>query len=114
MNASRRPKRVAIYARVSTANGQTTKNQERELQDVAKRHGWQVVEVYHDKGISGAKGRDQRPGLDKLLAAVARKEVDMVAAWSVDRLGCSLTDLLGVLQELHAKDVDLYLHRAGT
>jgi DNA invertase Pin-like site-specific DNA recombinase len=44
MNASRRPKRVAIYARVSTANGQTTKNQERELQDVAKRHDWQVVE----------------------------------------------------------------------
>ena len=113
MNASRRPKRVAIYARVSTANGQTTKNQERELQDVAKRHGWQVVEVYRDKGISGAKGRDQRPGLDKLLAAVARKEVDMVAAWSVDRLGRSLTDLLGVLQELHAKGVDLYLHQQG-
>ena len=113
MNASRRPKRVAIYARVSTANGQTTKNQERELQDVAKRHDWQVVEVYRDKGISGAKGRDQRPGLDKLLAAVARKEVDMVAAWSVDRLGRSLTDLLGVLQELHAKGVDLYLHQQG-
>jgi DNA invertase Pin-like site-specific DNA recombinase len=113
MNASRRPKRVAIYARVSTANGQTTKNQERELQDVAERHGWQVVEVYRDKGISGAKGRDERPGLDKLLAAVARKEVDMVAAWSVDRLGRSLTDLLGVLQELHAKGVDLYLHQQG-
>jgi DNA invertase Pin-like site-specific DNA recombinase len=113
MNASRRPKRVAIYARVSTANGQTTKNQERELQDVAKRHDWHVVEVYRDKGISGAKGRDQRPGLDKLLAAVARKEVDMVAAWSVDRLGRSLTDLLGVLQELHAKGVDLYLHQQG-
>ena len=113
MNASRRPKRVAIYARVSTANGQTTKNQERELQDVAKRHDWQVVEVYRDKGISGAKGRDQRPGLDKLLAAVACKEVDMVAAWSVDRLGRSLTDLLGVLQELHAKGVNLYLHQQG-
>ena len=80
---------------------------------MAKRHDWQVVEVYRDKGISGAKGRDQRPGLDKLLAAVARKGVDMVAAWSVDRLGRSLTDLLGVLQELHAKDVDLYLHQQG-
>ena len=113
MNASRRPKRVALYVRTSTANGQTTKNQERELQDVAKRHDWQVVEIYSDKGISGAKGRDQRPGLDKLLAAVARKEVDMVAAWSVDRLGRSLTDLLGVLQELHAKGVDLYLHQQG-
>ena len=61
MNASRRPKRVAIYARVSTANGQTTKNQERELQVVAKRHDWQVVEVYRDKGISGAKGAISAP-----------------------------------------------------
>ena len=113
MNASRRPKRVAFYVRTSTANGQTTRNQERELEAVTRRHGWKVVTVYRDKGISGAKGRDQRPGLDKLLAAVARKEVDMVAAWSVDRLGRSLTDLLGVLQELHAKGVDLYLHQQG-
>ena len=66
-----------------------------------------------DQGISGAKGRDKRPGLDRLMQAVARRDVDMVAAWSVDRLGRSLTDLLGVLQELHAKGVDLYLHQQG-
>ena len=106
-------KRTALYVRTSTANGQTTRNQESEFQAVAKRHGWTVVAVYSDQGISGAKGRDKRPGLDKLMQAVARKEFDMVAAWSVDRLGRSLIDLVGILQEFHAKRVDLYLHQQG-
>ena len=55
-----------------------------------------MVEVFEDTGISGAKGRDKRPGLDRLLKAVARRDVDMVAAWSVDRLGRSLIDLAGL------------------
>ena len=111
MNAKRN-KRAALYVRVSTDH-QSVRNQEIELQAVAERHGWQVVSVYRDQGISGAKGRDKRPGLDKLLQAVARKEFDMVAAWSVDRLGRSLIDLVGILQELHAKHIDLYLHQQG-
>ena len=108
----KRHKRVALYVRVSTDH-QSVSNQEIELQAVAERHGWTVVAVFKDQGISGAKGRDQRPGFDKLLKAVARREFDMVAAWSVDRLGRSLIDLVGVLQELHAKHVDLYLHQQG-
>jgi DNA invertase Pin-like site-specific DNA recombinase len=113
--ANERPaqKRVAIYLRVSTGE-QTTENQRRELEAVAARHNWRVVEVYEDAGIlSGAKGRDKRPGLDRLLKAVARRDVDMVAAWSVDRLGRSLIDLLDFLRELHAKGVDLFLHQQG-
>jgi DNA invertase Pin-like site-specific DNA recombinase len=105
-------KRVALYLRVST-NGQTVENQRRELLDAAKRHGWHVVEEFRDQGISGAKGRDKRPALDKLLKAVSRREFDMVAAWSVDRLGRSLQDLISTLGELHAKRVDLYLHQQG-
>lgn len=105
-------KRVALYVRVSTTD-QHTGNQRLELQAVAKRHGWEVTAVYEDAGISGAKGRTQRPGLDALMKAVARREVDMVAAWSVDRLGRSLTDLLDVLRDLHAKGVDLFLHQQG-
>ena len=108
MNAKRN-KRVALYVRVSTDH-QSVRNQEIELQAVAERHGWTVVAVYRDQGISGA---NKRPGLDKLLQAVARKEFDMVAAWSVDRLGRSLIDLVGILQEFHAKHVDLYLHQQG-
>jgi DNA invertase Pin-like site-specific DNA recombinase len=105
-------KRVALYLRVSTAD-QTTANQWRELEAVARRHGWAVVRVFEDAGVSGAKGRDARPALDALLKAVARREVDMVAAWSVDRLGRSLMDLLDFLRELHAKGVDLFLHQQG-
>ena len=111
MNA-KRIKRVALYVRVSTDH-QTIKNQERELEAVAERHGWSVVAVFKDQGISGAKGRDKRPGLDELLQGVARREFDLVAAWSVDRLGRSLLDLVQVLQELHGKGIDLYLHQQG-
>jgi DNA invertase Pin-like site-specific DNA recombinase len=106
-------KRVALYVRVSTTKGQTVKNQERELRSVGKRHGWNIVAVHADEGISGAKGRDKRPALDALLKMVARREIDLVAAWSVDRLGRSLQDLVTFLNELHAKGVDLYLHQQG-
>ena len=105
-------KRVAIYLRVSTSK-QDTENQLRELTAVADRSGWEIWRVYEDAGISGAKGRDKRPGLDALLKAVNAKEFDMVAAWSVDRLGRSLTDLLSILQGLHDKGVDLFLHQQG-
>jgi DNA invertase Pin-like site-specific DNA recombinase len=108
----KREKRVALYLRVSTGE-QTTKNQRRELEAAAQRHGWTVGAVFEDAGISGAKGRKDRPGLDAMLKAVARREVDLVMAWSVDRLGRSLADLLATLQELHAKEVDLYLHQQG-
>jgi DNA invertase Pin-like site-specific DNA recombinase len=104
--------KAAIYCRVST-NEQTTANQKRELLAVAKRHDWEVVEVIEDQGVSGANGRDKRPGLDRLLTMVARKEIDMVAAWSVDRLGRSLRHLVSLLEELDAKGVDLYLHQQG-
>ena len=105
-------KRVAIYLRVGTSK-QETGNQRRELEAVAARSGWQIVKVYEDAGISGAKGLDKRPGLDAMMKAVNAKEFDMVAAWSVDRLGRSLTDLLGILQGLHDKGVDLFLHQQG-
>jgi DNA invertase Pin-like site-specific DNA recombinase len=105
-------KRIAIYLRVSTAE-QTVENQRRELQAVAERHGWCVVATFKDEGISGNKGRDRRPGLDQLCQGIARREFDQVAAWSVDRLGRSLQDLVGFLAELHAKGVDLYLHQQG-
>jgi DNA invertase Pin-like site-specific DNA recombinase len=75
---------------------------------VAERSGWKVAKVYEDAGISGAKGRDQRPGLDALMKAVNSKEFDMVASWSVDRLGRSLTELLSILQALHKKGLDCF------
>ena len=106
-------RRAAVYLRVSTLD-QTTANQERELREVASRMGCEIVKVYKDHGISGAKGRDKRPAFDALCRdAAAQRKFDMVMAWSVDRLGRSLQDLVAFLSELHALKVDLFLHQQG-
>jgi len=104
--------RAAIYSRVST-DRQTTKNQERELRDVAERSGWEIVGTYRDEGISGAKVRNVRPGFDALCKDAARRRFDVVMAWSVDRLGRSLQDLVAFLAEIHGAKVDLYLQQQG-
>ena len=101
-------KRAAIYVRVSTDH-QSVENQIRELRQVAERRGWEVVEVYSDAGISGAKDRKQRPGLDRMLNDAGRRRFDIVMAWAIDRVGRSLIDLLGTIQHLDACGVDLYL-----
>ncbi len=103
-------RRAAIYCRVSKSD-QTVANQQRELEAVAQRHGWEVVGVFLDEGVSGA--REKRPAFDRLRHGIMRKDFEVVAAWSVDRLGRSLQHLLGFLGELKAKNVDLYLHQQG-
>lgn len=104
--------RVALYLRVST-DGQTTDNQRLELERVAAQRGWEIVGTYDDNGISGAKGREHRKEFDRLLKDAMRRKFDMVAAWSVDRLGRSLRDLVDFLSEIHAAAVELYLHTQG-
>lgn len=104
-------KRVALYTRISTGDGQQTiDNQLRDLNLAAERMGWEIVAHFSDQGISGAKGRDRRPGLDAMLKGIARKEFDQVASWSVCRLGRSLQHLVSLLGDLNSKGVDLYLH----
>jgi DNA invertase Pin-like site-specific DNA recombinase len=105
-----RHKRVALYLRVST-DGQSTTNQQSELESVAKRSNWEIVEVYRDHGISGAKGRIGRPAFDRLCKDATRRKFDLIAAWSVDRLGRSLQDLVHFLNEVRALGIDLYLHQ---
>jgi DNA invertase Pin-like site-specific DNA recombinase len=105
--------RAALYLRVSTLNGQSTDNQRLELERVAERHGWQTVEVFEDAGISGARSRENRPAFDRMLRRAVRRDFDVILAWSVDRLGRSLQDLVAFLSEIHAKGVELYLHQQG-
>ena len=109
---TKQTKRVALYARVSTES-QTTDNQLVELRLVAERMGWEIMGEFVDHAISGAKGRDQRPAFDKLQKGAVRKDFNMVAAWSVDRLGRSLQHLVEFLGEINASGVDLYLHQQG-
>lgn len=88
-------------------------NQLRELEAVAIKEGWEIVERYVDMVISGSKGREGRPAFDALCKGIVRREFDLVAAWSVDRLGRSLQDLVAFLNELHSKHTNLYLHKQG-
>jgi DNA invertase Pin-like site-specific DNA recombinase len=105
-------KRAAIYVRVST-DEQSVENQEAELRATAERMGHEIVAVYRDKGFSGAKGRNGRPGFNAMHRDAAQRRFDMVMAWSVDRLGRSLQDLVAFLSELHALKIELYLHQQG-
>ncbi len=87
-------RKAAVYLRISTQD-QTTANQERELREVAHRMKCEIAHVYRDHGVSGAKGRDKRPQFNALCRDATKRQFDMVMAWSVDRLGRSLQDLVG-------------------
>jgi DNA invertase Pin-like site-specific DNA recombinase len=102
--------RVALYSRVSTAQ-QTTENQRLELERVAAARGWNIVQTFTDEGISGSKGRDERPGLDALLKAASRRQFDLIAVWAIDRLGRSLQHLVTTVNDLQAVGVALYIHQ---
>ena len=97
-----KPVRVALYARVST-DKQSTDTQLRELRQVAEAKGWEVVAEYTDAGVSGSKRLQDRPKGAALMKDATRRSFDVVASWSVDRLGRSLQDLIGTLSELHGR-----------
>jgi DNA invertase Pin-like site-specific DNA recombinase len=103
-------KRVGVYLRVSTDDQTITNQREVIATAIGHRDGWSVVDYYIDEGISGAKKRDKRPAYDKLLKDVTRRRIDVVAAWSVDRLGRSLIDLIHFFEEVKGSGADIYLH----
>jgi len=105
-------KKVALYARVSTAD-QTTENQLLELREVARKSGWTVTREFIDHGVSGAKSAQDRPAMTNLMKAVTRREFDGVLVWDVSRLGRSLQDLVSILNEIRSKSIDLYIHKQG-
>lgn len=108
--ATTKPRRVALYLRVST-DGQSTALQRRDLVQACEHREWEVTEIYEDAGVSGAKGREGRPAFDRLCEDATRRRFDVIAAWSVDRLGRSLQDLVGFLSDTHGAGVNLYLHQ---
>jgi DNA invertase Pin-like site-specific DNA recombinase len=105
-------KRVAFYLRVSTG-GQTVENQRQELAKAAEQRGWTVVELYSDNGFSGAKGRDKRPAFDRMCRDATAGKFDIVAAWSVDRLGRSVLHLAQFVEDLRGAGVGLFLLKQG-
>src|SRR5262245_2674864 len=106
-----RSKRVALQLRAAPDDkGQSTDNQRAALEAWAKNAGHTIVKVYEDLGISGAKGRDQRPRFDAMLTAAVQREFDILAVWSSDRLGRSLKHLVDVLETIRDAGRGLYIH----
>lgn len=102
--------RCALYLRVST-RGQFTANQRGELEEWARKSGHQITHVFEDVGVSGRRAIDHRPQFDQMLAAASRHEFDMVAVWSVDRLGRSLVELCSMLDYLIGFGVHVYVRQ---
>jgi len=95
--------RVALYARVSTCNGQSPEMQVAELREYASRRGWEVFSEYVDLGISGSK--ESRPELNRLMADALRRSFDVVLCWKIDRFGRSLKHLVNALADLDSYGV---------
>lgn len=95
--------RAAIYARVSTNNGQDPGMQTRELREYCKRRVWEIEGEYVDSGVSGAKER--RPQLDALLIACRKRRVDAVVVYRYDRFARSLRQLVNALEEFRSLGV---------
>ncbi len=104
-------RRVAIYARVSTVNGQSPESQLRDLRELAARRDFQVVREYVDKGVSGV--RDSRPALNELMADARRRAFDAILVWKLDRLGRSLIHLVRLLEEFKELGVELISFSEG-
>ncbi len=100
----RRPARVALYARCSTAE-QSVHLQLDGLRDYVRARGFRITEEYIDEGVSGAKAR--RAELGRLLADAHRRRFDAVLVWKLDRLGRSLSHLIRVVDQLGSLGVDL-------
>jgi len=110
MAATLKPKRAALYLRVST-DRQTVENQSKALEAIAVHRGWKIVTTYSDKGISGAKGRKDRPEFDRMLSDAGRGKFDVVMAFALDRIGRSLADLLHTIRHLEDCKVDLFIDK---
>jgi len=103
-------KNVCIYARNSVASG-NPENQINELRKVAQRNDWTITKIYKDIGISGTKGREQRPEFDSMLKSAVRKDFDLVMFWAVDRASRNLTHLVQMMSDLESKNVGMYFHQ---
>ena len=100
-------KKVCLYVRVSTQT-QTTENQIQALKEVAERSGYEIVKIYSDDGISGSKGREDRPALNQMMKDAVNRQFEMVMCWSIDRLGRSITNLIEIMNELNELKIDMF------
>ena len=105
-------KKIAIYVRVST-NKQDSTNQLIELRNLANRLNYEIVLEYTDNGISGTKGREDRPGLDLLLNHAGQRKFEQVMIFDITRLGRSLQNCIETLNYLNSLNIDILIQKQG-
>lgn len=86
--------KVIIYARVSqdtSGRGRSVEEQEKECRAWAEREGWEVVEVYPEKGSASRFAPRPRSRWAEVLAAIERRDADALLTWEASRHGRDLT-----------------------
>ena len=108
-------KKVIGYIRVSSEmqkeKGNSVKNQLNMIQNYCSNGEMELVKVFRDEGISGLKNK--RNGLDAMMDVVNRGEVDVVAVYSLSRLGRRLVDVVKWIAELEKKGVEFHSIKEG-
>lgn len=98
---------IALYARVSKRDDQTTENQVPILENWAKANGY-AYEIHQEAEST----RKFRPVREELIARVRTKQIDGIACVRLDRFLRSLKEVL-LLQELIDKGASLYFIQQG-
>jgi DNA invertase Pin-like site-specific DNA recombinase len=74
--------KAAIYARISTFNGQNPDVQTREIEEYCQRRGLEIFSVYVDRGVSGKK--DSRPQLNRMMEDAHQRRFDVIVVARFD------------------------------
>jgi DNA invertase Pin-like site-specific DNA recombinase len=101
---------AVIYARTSTDCAATAEEQVKDLQAVAKTHGWTVIRTFADRPTPLRRGRERRPGETALLAAIRAGAIEKVLLFSIDRVGRTLTEVVGFIEACGSTGADIYIH----
>ena len=102
--------KACVYTRVSTSEqameGYSIEEQERMCKAAIVSKGWEYIGTYSDPGISGRTM--DRLGLQKMIRAIERGEVQAVVIYKLDRLSRKQRDTMTIIEDIFLEnDVDL-------
>ncbi len=97
------PRRVAVYARVSTGSIQQTSSyelQKKYYEDFVLHHpNWSLVRIYADEGISGTS-LAKRAEFNQMIAHCKQGDIDIIVTKSVSRFARNVVDCISMVRTL--------------
>ena len=98
------PKRVALYARVSTLDkGQDPETQLIQLRQYANARNFEIVTEFIDYASGSTEDRTQ---YKLMMAAAKKRKIDVVLVWRYDRFARSTQALVNALKEFQSLGID--------